>query len=72
MNDPVNGPAHYNGTELIDDMARRHGAEKVRAFCELNAEKYRFRAGKKAGNTAEQDEAKAKWYEAYAANLPAA
>lgn len=66
----VDGPAHYNGTEVIDKMVQEFGTEPVYWFCILNAEKYRARAGKKPGNTAEQDEAKAQWYEKYAANLP--
>lgn len=71
MTEQVNGPAHYNGTEVIDKMVQDHGPVAVRHFCLLNAEKYRARAGKKPGNSAEQDEKKAQWYEAYAAKLPA-
>ncbi len=65
----VNGPAHYNGTQLIDEMVLRHGPEAVRWFCLLNAEKYRYRAGSKPDNPYEQDIAKAEWYEAYASKL---
>lgn len=68
----VNGPAHYNGTEVIDQMVLEDGPVAVRHFCLLNAKKYRARAGKKPGNTAEQDLAKADWYIAYAEKLPAA
>lgn len=70
MTEQVNGPAHYNGTEVIDKMVQDYGASAVRWFCLLNAVKYRARAGKKPGNAAEQDEAKAAWYEAYAETLP--
>lgn len=66
----VNGPAHYNGTEVIDKMVEDDGPEAVRHFCLLNAKKYRARAGKKPGNSAEQDLAKAAWYESYATKLP--
>jgi thymidylate synthase (FAD) len=68
----VDGPAHYNGTEVIDKMVADHGPEVVRHFCILNAEKYQARAGKKPGNSATQDLAKAKWYLDYADKLPTA
>lgn len=66
----VNGPAHYNGTAVIDGMLDRHGPVAVRWFCLLNAEKYQARAGNKPGNSFEQDIAKANWYLDYAAKLP--
>jgi thymidylate synthase (FAD) len=68
----VDGPAHYNGTEVIDKMVVDHGPEAVRHFCLLNAVKYRARMGKKPGQSAVTELAKAKWYEAYAAKLPTA
>lgn len=63
----VNHPSHYNhgGMETIDKMIKLYGTEKVKAFCELNAFKYRDRAGYK-GNTDSaiaRDIHKALWYE---------
>lgn len=64
--DGVNHPEHYQGNyECIDLMREIYGDEAVRSFCICNAYKYRFRAGKKHGETAESDIAKAEWYEAY-------
>jgi len=45
-------------------MVQLYGIDKYLAFCELNAFKYRMRAGKKQGNSAQQDIEKALWYEA--------
>ena len=61
--DPVNSPAHYThgSVEVFDMMLAIWGAEKVRTYCELNAFKYRMRAGYKAD--AAEDIEKAKWYE---------
>lgn len=62
----VNHPSHYkdeNGKECIDYMLEEFGVEAVLHFCECNSFKYRFRAGKKEGNSAEQDLAKAEWYD---------
>jgi hypothetical protein len=62
----VNHPSHYQGDyECIDLMREIYGDEAVRHFCICNAYKYRFRAGKKQGATAQSDIAKAEWYEAY-------
>lgn len=62
----VDHPTHYQGEyECIDLMREIYGDEAVRWFCILNAYKYRFRAGKKDGNSLEQDDAKAQWYENY-------
>ena len=63
----INHPAHYNNGlyECIDLMREIYGDEIVRSFCILNAYKYRFRAGTKQGATANDDIAKAEWYEAY-------
>ena len=59
-------PAHYQGRyECIDLMREIFGDEAVRNFCICNIYKYRFRAGKKCGEAAETDEAKAQWYENY-------
>lgn len=65
----VNGPAHYHGTECIENMRKLFGDEAVRWFCICNAYKYRFRDGSKPGVTAEQDEKKARWYEDYAVKM---
>lgn len=65
----VNGPAHYNGTECIENMRKLFGDEAVRWFCICNAYKYRFRKGNKPGQSAEVDESKAHWYEDYAAKM---
>ena len=61
----VNHPAHYqgaNGRECIDEMIILFGKQAVIDFCRCNAYKYRFRAGKKEGASAEEDLAKAEWY----------
>ena len=64
--DNVNHPEHYQGRrECIDIMRVMFGDEAVKDFCKCNAFKYRFRAGKKEGNSAEQDIQKAEWYEEY-------
>jgi pyruvate/2-oxoglutarate dehydrogenase complex dihydrolipoamide acyltransferase (E2) component len=64
--DSINHPQHYAdngyGVEAIDMMRRVFGDADVSAFCRLNAFKYRLRAGKKHGNSAEQDLAKERWY----------
>lgn len=65
----VNGPAHYHGTECIENMRKLFGDEAVRWFCICNAYKYRFRDGSKPGVAAEQDEKKARWYEDYAVKM---
>lgn len=65
----VDGPAHYHGTECIENMRKLFGDEAVRWFCICNAYKYRFRDGSKPGVTAEQDEKKACWYENYAVKM---
>lgn len=63
----VNHPSHYNhgGMETIDKMIKLYGIEKVKAFCELNAFKYRDRAGYKGSNDSAiaRDINKALWYE---------
>lgn len=67
-NPNVYHPSHYqneDGHECIDVMRKMFGDEVVRGFCKGNAFKYRFRAGKKTGNTYEQDIEKAEWYEDY-------
>lgn len=66
MKNAVNHPEHYKGKhECIDIMRMLYGDEAVKAFCRCNSFKYRFRAGKKPGEEAEKDIAKAEWYEDY-------
>lgn len=59
----VDHPAHYNipgRKECITEMLDKYGAEKVKAFCELNAYKYRYRHTLKGGA---EDLQKAAWYD---------
>lgn len=67
--DPVNSPAHYTqgSVEVFDMMLAIWGAEKVRTYCQLNAFKYRMRAGYKAD--AVEDVQKALWYESKAKEI---
>lgn len=64
MEEQVNHPAHYqkDGKECIDVMIEKFGVQAVIDFCICNDFKYKWRAGKKNGNTSEQDLAKAAWY----------
>tara|TARA_R100000329_G_scaffold95618_1_gene79462 strand:+ start:585 stop:845 length:261 start_codon:yes stop_codon:yes gene_type:complete len=67
--DPVNSPSHYksdNGIECIDAMVAAFGREAVNTYCEIASFKYHWRAGKKDGNTKDQDLAKATWYTSFA------
>ena len=59
----VNHPEHYNATstEVLVMMEAVWGKEAVRQFCEMNAFKYRMRAGYKG--EAATDIEKALWYE---------
>lgn len=66
MTQQVDHPAHYQGEyECIDLMREIYGDVAVRDFCICNAYKYRFRAGAKQTEAAEDDIAKAEWYERY-------
>ena len=65
---PIN-PTHYNGTQTLDRMVSVFGVDAVISFCEINAFKYRMRAGKKDGNPIEHDINKALWYEGKANEL---
>jgi hypothetical protein len=59
----VNHPKHYNiagRKECIEEMLEIFGVEKVKAFCELNVYKYRYRHELKNG---EEDLKKAEWYQ---------
>lgn len=70
--DNVNHPAHYNAPgrkECIVEMLEKFGSQKVQAFCELNAYKYKYRHEMKNG---QEDLSKAAWYEAKQAELAAA
>ena len=59
----VNHPSHYQGRrECIDEMVAMFGIEDTKAFCRLNVFKYRYRAGRKAESSKEQDLQKAEWY----------
>lgn len=62
--DPIN-PSHYTGggIEVWEMMVKLFGEESFATYCEINAFKYRMRAGKKEGNSADQDIKKALWYE---------
>lgn len=65
----VNHPAHYNAPgrkECIVEMLELYGSEKVQAFCELNAYKYRYRHEMKNG---QEDLDKAAWYDAKKSEL---
>ena len=69
MADNVNHPAHYvkeGRKECIVEMEEKFGPLAVYWFSVLSAYKYRYRDGDKPGNSAEQDEAKALWYDAKA------
>ena len=61
--DMVNHPAHYTSgsVEVIDLMERGYGVAATINYCELNAFKYRMRAGLKGD--ASEDINKALWYE---------
>ena len=61
--DEVN-PDHYTfrDKELWEQMVKLFGTERFLAFCELNAFKYRMRAGVKTEDPT-TDINKAKWYE---------
>lgn len=64
--DNINHPSHYQGKhECIEVMRAMFGDEAVKGFCKCNAYKYRFRAGWKDGQSADQDLKKAEWYEDY-------
>lgn len=63
MGSNVNHPKHYNvegRKECIDEMLDIFGVEQVKAFCLLNAYKYRYRHELKNG---QEDIDKANWYQ---------
>ena len=57
------------GKEVYQMMRDIWGTDLYIAFCEMNSFKYRMRAGKKPGQSMEQDMKKAEWYEAQAKRL---
>ncbi|MBO7373635.1 MAG: DUF3310 domain-containing protein [Oscillospiraceae bacterium] len=66
MADNVNHPSHYvkeGRKECIVEMEEKFGPLAVYWFSVLSAYKYRYRDGDKPGNSAEQDEAKAEWFD---------
>lgn len=60
--DPVENPSHYTdgNIQCIDAMIEAKGIDAVINFCECNAFKYNWRAGKK--DNVIQDLKKAGWY----------
>lgn len=67
--DAVSHPSHYSAhnRECIVEMLILFGLDNFITFCQMNAWKYRYRAGNKANNSADQDNAKADRYIEYAA-----
>ena len=62
----VDHPSHYQGKrECIEEMRLMFGDEAVKWFCRLSIFKYRWRAGKKDGESEEKDCGKAEWYMDY-------
>lgn len=70
----VDHPTHYKQEgrrECIEEMRIMFGDDAVYKWAVMTAYKYRYRAGNKADNSAEQDHAKAEWYLSYAEGLKA-
>lgn len=70
----VDHPSHYQQAgrrECIEEMRIMFGDDAVYKWAVMTAYKYRYRAGNKADNSAEQDHAKAEWYLSYAERLKA-
>ena len=67
----VDHPQHYNNysIEVIEMMERIWGKEATIQFCEMNAFKYRMRAGTKPTAPVERDFEKEKWYMEHANKL---
>lgn len=67
--DEVSHPDHYkmHNKECIVEMLVLFGLDNFITFCQMNAWKYRYRAGNKSNNSADQDNAKADRYIEYAA-----
>lgn len=66
--DSVSHPDHYkmHDKECIVEMLILFGLDNFIMFCQMNAWKYRYRAGSKQGSPAAQDNAKADRYIEYA------
>ena len=64
-------PNHYKqgSKEVIEMMQDIWGVEKLIAYCEMNAFKYRMRLGLKPEQSVERDLEKAVWYETKAKEL---
>ena len=59
-------PDHYKESaplEVWEIMLNTWGKEAFIAYCQMNAFKYRMRAGKKEGQPFYRDILKAEWYE---------
>lgn len=69
VDDTVDRPAHYGGTECIEAMQQAFGKDAVEQWCKITAFKYLWRAGKKPGVKADTDTAKAQWYLNYSREL---
>ena len=66
----INHPEYYQGQhECIEIMRALFGDDAVKGFCRCNSFKYRFRAGKKDGSSAEEDLEKARFYEDFLIEL---
>ena len=67
--DSVSRPDYYSAhaKECIVEMLILFGLDNFIAFCQMNAWKYRYRAGRKIGNAYDYDNAKADRYIEYAA-----
>lgn len=64
-------PDHYKNTskEVWEMMVDIWGVESFISYCEMNAFKYRMRAGLKPGQDIQRDIEKAFWYERKSAKL---
>lgn len=62
--DMVNSPNHYRSfpKETWEMMVDIWGVDNFVVYCEINAFKYKMRAGEKPGQSVEQDLQKAEWY----------
>ena len=65
----VSHPSHYSAhnRECIVEMLILFGLDKFITFCQMNAWKYRYRAGRKVNEPFDNDNAKADRYIEYAA-----
>ena len=63
--DPVLRPSHYGGDDGADPLAIMEQMGIAEAFAAGSAIKYLFRAGKKQGQSEDQDREKALFYSAY-------